>query len=603
MGYLIMTSPPGRPAELFDAILADLQQTGWRLAVSAFGLAGLTRGRTPPDVVAIKDALKTDGIMVGRVFDRRADDQARARRADLGHLCDPEPLEAFRILSDHAFGDYLCVLAKRRDATAIYRAPSGGIDAFTWRRQEVILIADEVPEGLAAPDDLSIDWDVLGEVLTDPVRAVELLPLRGLSALDPGVCRHGARLSEETRIWTPARVVRRGDLRPSADDLRAAVDLAVSAEVEGARRSLCEISGGLDSAIVAASLTAIGRPADLAVNFWRDQAEADERRYAQAAADLAGVPLKTFHRALLRIDAATFDLSARSVRPSLAAADPEYDRLMISAIQAAKADVLITGHGGDAVFYQLGAADIAADLLAGAPCQGARLARLADIARRTRRSVWSLAREVMAGRPSALSPQATPDESDFLRAPALRTRHPWVAEASGLHRAKRTQITGLVSGLVVSAHTRRASATRLGHPLLSQPVVELCLRTPIPILSSGEGERTFAREAFGDRLPPLIANRRSKGDITTYFGRSMAASSPYLRLALLDGRLVAEGLLDRAKLEAALTPEALIWRNTYRNLFLAAGLEAWIGYWEGRGAGAASGSGPSDAARKASARA
>ncbi len=603
MAYLVMTSPPGRPSALFEAILADLQQHGWRVAVSAFGLAGLTKGQTPPEVAPIKDGLKTDGVMVGRVFDRRPTDQGRARRADLDHLCDPEPIEAFRVLSDHAFGDYVCVVAERRDEPAIYRAPSGGVDAFTWIREEVTLVADDVPDGLAAPERLSIDWDVLGEVLADPVRAVERLPLRGIAALDPGVCRHGRRLSAQTRIWTPRRVVRQGDLRPTVDDLRAAVDLAVSAEVDGAGRLLCEISGGLDSAIVAASLTAVGRPADLAVNFWRDQAEADERPYAQAAADLAGIPLSTVRRELLKIDAATFALSARAVRPSLAAADPEYDRLMIGAIEAASAEVLITGHGGDAVFYQLGAADIAADLLAGAPCEGARLARLADIARRTRRSVWSLAWEVMAGRPSALSPQATPDETDFLRAPILRTPHPWVAEARDLHRAKRTQIAGLVSGLVVTAHTGRAATARLAHPLLAQPVVELCLRTPIPILSSGEGERTFARRAFADRLPPLIANRRSKGDITTYFGRSMAANAAFLRSFLLDGRLVATGLLDRARLEAALTTEALIWRNTYRNLFLAAGIEAWVGYWEGRIGATAPVGGPSDAARNASARA
>ncbi|MGH1557427.1 hypothetical protein ACRAWD_05490 [Caulobacter segnis] len=112
-------------------------------------------------------------------------------------------------------------------------------------------------------------------------------------------------------------------------------------------------------------MAARGRPADLAVNFWRDQAEADERVYAQAVADRSGTPLRAVRRDLLTLSAGAFEVSARSVRPNLNGVDPDYDRLLAEAMTDVQADVLFTGHGGDVVFYQLGAAQIAFDLLSG----------------------------------------------------------------------------------------------------------------------------------------------------------------------------------------------------------------------------------------------
>lgn len=603
MPYLVMTSPAGRPSAFLDALVLDLEEGhGWRAALKAFGLAVMVKGARPPDVNALKDGLKAEGVLIGRVFDRQPDAAGRARRADLSGLTGPEPIEACRVLCDNAFGSYVVVLAQDRSAPAILRSPDGMIDAFTWRREDITLVGDDVPEGLAAPWGLAIDWEGLGQILAHSVRAVAGPPLRGIKALDPGVCRHGQGLGQDTRVWSPADVVRRGPLRTTPAVLRAAVDLAISADLDGAVRVLCEISGGLDSAIVAASLAAAGRPADLAVNFWRDQPESDERVYAQAAADLARAPLRAIHRDLLRLDAHALNLSARSVRPNLAAVDPDYDRLLVETISAIQADVMMTGNGGDVVFYQVGAAEIVADLLAGAACEGARLQRIADIARRTRRSVWSLVWEALTGRPGANAPQRDANESDFIRTRPSLHLHPWTRDVRGVSRAKRVQIEGLVNSLGLTAHTARGDATRLAHPLLAQPVVELCLRTPIPLLSSGEGERTFARRAFADRLPDSISNRRSKGDVTTYFGRSMAASAPFLRGYLLDGRLVAEGLLDPDRLEVALTPESLIWRNTYGNILLAAGLEAWVRHWEGRTSVGAAGA-PRASARKAKARA
>lgn len=585
MAYLVMTAPAGQPTDAFDQILADLQaRHGWRLAHGAFGLAALVKGARPLAVTPITARFKTDGVVIGRIFDRRPFHAGDVQRARLESLAELEPLEACARLCATTFGGYVAVLAGDRAAPAVLRDPSGAIDALTWRRGPVSFVADEVPEGLAAPDDLAIDWIGVEAILARAIRAVARVPLTGVRGLDPGVCRHGADQRTDTVLWSPARIARQGPIKATPEDLRSAVDLAIAAELDGAERVLCEISGGLDSAIIAASLAAQGKPPIAGVNFWRDQAEADERAYAQSAAGAAGAPLVALHRDLMRLTPQALAYPARSVRPNLAAIDPDYDALLVEAITTAKADVLMTGHGGDVVFLQVGAAEVAADLLTGAPCQGPRAARLADIARRARRSVWSLAWEALSGRASRHAPQAGPLERDFILARPDPALHPWTRDRRGITPARRVQIEGLVNSLGLVARTRRGAAARIAHPLLAQPVVELCLRIPTPILSSGEGERTFARQAFADRIPAMIAERRSKGDVTTYFGRSMAANAPFLREHLLEGRLVARGLLDRKRLEAALTPEAMIWRHTYGDLLLAAGLEAWVGHWDGRSA-------------------
>ena len=57
---------------------------------------------------------------------------------------------------------------------------------------------------------------------------------------------------------------------------------------------------------------------------------------------------------------------------------------------------------------------------------------------------------------------------------------------------------------------------------------------------------------------------------------------PFLRAYLLDGRLAAEGVLDRAGLEARLTEDALRWRGGAAQILAAVSVEAWVRRWMGR---------------------
>ncbi|MDI1364248.1 MAG: lasso peptide isopeptide bond-forming cyclase, partial [bacterium] len=178
-------------------------------------------------------------------------------------------------------------------------------------------------------------------------------------------------------------------------------------------------------------------------------------------------------------------------------------------------------------------------------------------------------------------------DGQLLRIEASRRRlsgpsHAWLTDLSGVSPAKRQQITALASNLNVNGATGRGELARIVHPLLAQPIVELCLAIPAPVLSAGERERSFAREAFAERLPRRIMDRRSKGEISVFLGRSLAASADFLRGFLLEGRLAARGLIDPAELAAALEPEALVWKDASKEILAAATLEAWVRHWEDR---------------------
>src|SRR5690606_14688207 len=128
--------------------------------------------------------------------------------------------------------------------------------------------------------------------------------------------------------------------------------------------------------------------------------------------------------------------------------------------------------------------------------------------------------------------------------------HPWLDAASDLGPAKRYQIAGVINGVTFSGPSLQSQTVELVHPLLAQPVVETCLALSAEQLTLGRRDRALARETFRDRLTPEIAERRSKGEMTAYYGRRLAMSLNVIRPWLLDGRLASEGLIVRETVEA-----------------------------------------------------
>jgi asparagine synthase (glutamine-hydrolysing) len=318
-----------------------------------------------------------------------------------------------------------------------------------------------------------------------------------------------------------------------------------------------------------------------AVNQYAPQAEADERTWARAACGHAGLPLLEVEKPEARIAVEDFTGLATGVRPAVAGLDVVRDRMLVATAGELGVDAIMTGQGGDGVLFQMPSALVAADLLAEEGLKAFADPRVAELCRWLRRSAWSVWREAL--RPSrGPASDATHLWGPRARVAAAGPAHPWLDGIADLPPGKQVQLEYLTFCQAKYGRSLRSRALTLLHPLLSQPVMELCLSIPSWELVRGGRDRGLARDAFASLIPAVVAERRSKGELSTLYTRRVAASLDVLRPLLLDGVLAEAEILDRAAVDAALTPEGLIWRGDGLRLLHAAAVEAWVRHWQGR---------------------
>ena len=563
MSYLAVAWPGQcAPPIWIEALIASLPKT-WSAQMATSNIF-VARGGLAPPVRALGG-----GVLIGEVFgqvgaldQRSGDASTRARR-----LC------------DQTWGSYVALLPGEADLPSVFRDPSGGLDCLVWRRGEALRIADELPAWLDPwrPSELAIDWSLVAAMLCDPVCASADVALTGVDGVAPGLL--WSPKGSVDAIWTPAKAAR----RRSASRTQAMADQPrVVDEVVGAmagERSLIELSGGLDSAIVASALRAGGKTAE-AINYFSPELGGDERAYARAVARLNGIDLTEVEKPAPSLDLAALAAAAGGARPGLNALDAEHDLDVAQRCIGAQADSLLTGQGGDHVFFQAPSALIAADAFG----QDLDVRMLQVLARRLGRSAWSVLGEAIGARLAGATVRSKPAHlTGRAWSQALEARsHPWLEDLAGLPPAKRLQAASLAAALSLQGASRRGAASRLRHPLLSQPVMEYCLPIPVADLTLGGHDRALARSAFRSRLPGCVADRQGKGRLTSHYGRAIASGLAGLRPLLLEGRLAQEGLLDLQALDPMLTREHLAWKGGYGAIMGVTALELWVRAWEAR---------------------
>lgn len=500
-------------------------------------------------------------MVVGDLFDH----------PDGGSVGSGGRLSRLRNLTGAKWGRYIAV---DRDADGTLRAalrdPSGSHELAVWRSRGVVVVTTGVPDWLvaAAPICGAVLWEAVPALLADPNAALTQPPVDGLIVLDAGEMVD-LDTDEREQLWRPwtGRPPDIWSAALAADGLRARVDLCVGSLASTVSRAGAELSGGLDSAIVAAALGERRPAMRLWLNVLSSRPETDERRYAAQVADRFGLELTVAQRCEQALEAEVLDRTAGGLRPGLNGADPVFDALIAEACETAGLDGLLTGKGGDALFYQGASPAIFGDLLKARGVFAFISPVLPGLSRWIRRSAWSILAEAV--RP------APPQGAD---GPV----HPWMVGAEALGEAKRAQLAALVSNLAYVTACRRTEVVDLIHPLMAQPLVEWVMRIPTPVLTAGKTDRHLARSAFEDRLPPDVAWRRSKGDYTATFEREAAASLPFFREHLLGGVLADRGVIDRALVEALLDRDRLMWTGGSGWLTTAALVESWLRRWTAR---------------------
>ena len=564
-GFVLISTAQGSQAPGWLAALEARPSRGWRAGQIGPGLYLFRRSQR-----ACAYAMTGDDVLIGRL--------ARPLADGLDGLDRDSFRKAAQRLQSETWGEYVFVRrAPVSGELAVYRDPGGGLEALTWRGTGLSVCASETPAWLdpALPPDLAFDWTAIAAMATNPTLQTAGCALSGIHALTPGEAWVGGKAQQ---LWRPADHVglRPPRSRSSPAALAEVVGDAVGRLAEG--RVLLEVSGGLDSAIVAGCIPG-GRLA-AAVNYFVRDRQGDERVFARAVAARAGTPLTEVEKPEAALDLQVLAEASSGPRPALNLFDHAHDADIADRCLALGIDTLMTGQGGDDVFFQSPTPLIVADGLR----HGISLDDLCGLARWQSRSVYGL---WWAGAVAALrGPNLTPRRPSHATAQAWSAvaeapPHPWLSGLDAAPPAKVLQVAGLANALIVKGASRRGEAAALRHPLLAQPVVEYCLGVSAPDLTRGR-DRGLAREAFADTVPAMIAERVTKGRMSAHYGRVLAAALGEIRPLLLEGRLAGAGVVDIAVLGEALAPEALIWRAGYGAIINLLMLELWVRAWTER---------------------
>lgn len=575
--YLVLIWPKAAGEGEAQARLgSDLEREGWARSHRADRLEVWVRPERQATVVWCE---AYGALLIGRVIERTPRGLSR-----LGQ----DVAARARALCAGVWGAYVAVLQDgRTQQTWAFRDPGAALDAVAWRRGDLQVLASSVvdlPRSLW-PTRLALDWDVITEHVARPTAISARSALSGFEALTPGTLYRLDDASASQAIWRPSQwAPQSADVEPNlAERLAETVCGAVGALMGDHQRILCEASGGLDSSIVVAGMVASGLSGRVAglLNYAGDRPESDEGRWAGLLAEQWGLPLQVGVRELSPFDPEQdFAPLAGDVRPPVSALDAWRDRDTAERLRASGATALVTGMGGDAALFQMPTTLVLADLWRARGVSGVRDPIVGQLAQWLRRSIWSVGAEALR---HPRSPAAEPGlvfVGPRARDLPQRAEHPWLEDLSGVAPGKRLQIEGLAALHRAHGRNRRAMSAEVIHPLMSQPVMELCLSIPSWVQVRGGRDRGLAREAFRPLLPASVVDRRSKGGLTSLFSRRVAASLDTLRPHLLDGVLADAGVLDRGVMEAALDADRLLWRADGLDLIMASAVESWVRHWQ-----------------------
>jgi asparagine synthase (glutamine-hydrolysing) len=553
-------------------------RSGWRLRCWSSRSRIWTFGDAPS-----VDRLPGGGFLLGDVFaalgERPLDREAFVRQLPL----DGEA--AGQKLIRGCWGEYIA-LFEGAGGLSVLRDPSGALDCLCWTLEGLDVVASDLeaaPPGLT-PRRTSLDWSAIADILDDPIAADREIALEGVVSPLPGRLEPVKASGSRITLWAPETFGANPDGKDAEARLIATLDHCVATLAQRHSRLIGEISGGLDSAIIAASLAASGENGRVQqwLNYFTDRREGDEREYAQAVAERLDVPLTFIAKSRRPLAVGDFTSLCRGARAPVNGGDPARDQDTAERLLQAGASGLLSGQGGDAVLFQPPSIAIAVDRFRLEGFRGLTVEALADTARLSRRSNWAVLREVFRKPGDAVAPESRLGLPRGWARPVRSYQHPWFAGSAGLPPAKREQIHGIANAQLLRGDSLRARAAALVYPLLAQPLVELCLQLPVPVLTVGGRDRGLARTAFRPRLPACVVDRRGKGDLGSFYGRLIADSLDYLRPHLLDGVLCDAGLLDRDGLDLLLRPEQLITRGAATGILQATVVETWIRYWQGR---------------------
>jgi asparagine synthase (glutamine-hydrolysing) len=352
-----------------------------------------------------------------------------------------------------------------------------------------------------------------------------------------------------------------------------------AARIHGLASPLLDLSGGLDSSVLAALISKNGIDVQ-AVNMFSPATEGDERSFARAVADHLGIALTEAAPQADLVDIRRC-ASPHLPRPHARSFVQEIDRLTLAATSHTAA--FINGGGGDAVFCHLQSSGPAVDVLRSPGSAAGFLRTVHEIAATAQVSFWVALRKALAKTTRSTSRVKLVGNPKFLSGDVIAAPSgdelPWPPPPRGVLPGKLEHVRGIYSSCFNMQGFARSSNMKAVFPLLSQPLVETCLRIPTWMWLAQGHDRYLARKIAGKWLPSQVAWRRSKGGLGQLQRDIYRLNKLAVREMLLDGVLQANGIIDRAAIEAQMVPGSELRSDQFPRLLRLCDFEAWALHW------------------------
>ncbi len=461
----------------------------------------------------------------------------------------------------------------------VERAPITGMPLYWFRLENGVLFTSHLHLVANLLKDVCIDWDLVAHSLSYINMRTERTGLLGLLELLPGSrLEFDGQTVRVSSTWSPWRYVR-PTLPPNEDELARQLEhwliMCHRAWSKSRPDILLELSGGLDSSIVAAALAGSGARF-VGVNFVTPRGDGDERTYAHLVASQCGADL-----IMAPLGYKDIDLIAPPTllqpRPTEYGVLKGIDAAFVQA-QPQRDASIFSGIGGDNIFGFDSSVAPVFDAWQTFGFSYRSFSALRDVAQTAGTTLWNALSIMRRARRNGHR-RGWRRETLFLVADAVPLSpmaHPWDESAGEVGPGKRNHVEALRRILDFMDRPGRWHDRDVVAPLLSQPVVEFCLSVPSWTWMRGGRDRSIARAAFARRLPPEIAWRRGKGRIESVLVPAYLAQRPQLRDLLLGGRLASKGLIDCTAIERYLARDLALGSFEYYRLLEIADTERWV---------------------------
>ncbi len=532
-----------------------------------------------------------EAILFGTLFETaRSLSPGPAVRELTGPVADALLSSGGRKLLDDYWGRYVAILKTGADVRVL-SDPTGGIPCYHTVRHGALMLFSHLE--LCPFLDLTsfgLNEAFVRMLLTYDRFLNGQTGLDGVGELLGGQClTYAGTGSTVSAPWNPARFARR-PLRLRTDDaarcLRETTDYVVGSWAHYYEDIAVSLSGGLDSSIVLDCVARSGtRAAKSAFHYRLSSQDAEEQSFAELAARSAGCPLE-----IVRISPNT-ELSVLhayppTVRPYREFLAPPTGGHLGQAARS-EGSAIFTGQGGDHLFLTSRGTARFADYLMQNGLRADTGKALLETARLSGKSVFAVLRETLprlldrqykGATERGIANRRTLISGEGAAGAILAGLPDWARDPGPLPPAKFQQVSALLH-MVQSRSHHPAPARAIINPLISQPLIELCLRLPAWQLTAGGRSRGLARQAFSQRLPAGIADRTTKGSAARFYPDQVAALRAAAGQLLRQGELVSRGLIDPDAVDQMLDVSHFRSSRSGSMLLVYCGIESWLRTW------------------------